>query len=258
MRGTRRRAVPAVALLCLSLPVGACVGGETASRSQSNKDGHNMACAGHGNQCVNGTLIVSMPPGPSASPPSSPARDTPSPGGPPSGRTRTPSPSDGGRDNGDDGHEDDAGGGAGGGSGEDSKAASVLERAPRVVLRGPGAGALRVALLHVTSPHPRWSTFGIGARHLDAADVGGVLFRLSTPVPAGVSVDVSEAPTDVEYVFFSSDGRRLGTQTAGSCAILCPSLTQNVVAAPQYQHLLVTHAGRSAGWPPGQSYVYTP
>ncbi|WJV51642.1 hypothetical protein [Streptomyces flavofungini] len=28
--------------------------------------------------------------------------------------------------------------------------------------------------------------------------------------------------------------------------------------APQYQHVLVTDAGRSAGCPPGQRYLYTP
>ncbi|MER5302583.1 hypothetical protein ABT039_24395 [Streptomyces lasiicapitis] len=252
MRGTLRRAVPSVALLCLLVPTGGCGGADSSSRSQSNKDGDNMACEGQNNHCVNGTLIVSVPPSPSPSPSADAlaSGESPSPGDSPSGRTRTPSPSDAGED------EED-GDGDGGESGEGSGAAALLERAPRAVLRGPGPGTLRVALLDVTSPQPRWSTQGIGARRLRAAGVDGVLFRLSVPVPATVTVDVSRAPADVEYVFFNADGWRLGTQTAASCAAMCPSLTQNTVAAPQYQHLLVTDAGRSAGWPPGQRYIYT-
>ncbi|WP_158857521.1 hypothetical protein [Streptomyces sp. NRRL B-1347] len=245
MTGALRRAVPAVLLLCLLAPVSGCGGDKGASQGQSNKNGDNLACNGQNNQCVNGTLIVSQPPAsPSPSPSPSPS-DSPSPSAFPSpSRSRTPSatPPDDGGDTGDDGSD---------------ATAARLGRAPRAVLRGPGLGSLRIALLDVDAPQPRWSTLGIGARQLRAAGVGGVLFRLPSPVSASVSVDTARAADDVEYVFFDGNGLRLGTQTAAGCAALCPSLTQNLVTAPQYQHLLVTDAGRSAGWPLGQRYVYT-
>ncbi|MFD9883016.1 hypothetical protein ACFWZT_16355 [Streptomyces alboflavus] len=211
---------------------------------QTNEHGDNILCVGDVKICVGRTDKAT--PKSSASPSSpekSPPRTSPAPEGP----TRSPSPTD---------DEGDAGGTK---PRIDSAAvASLLARAPRVALRGPGPGALRVVLLDVPSPAPRWSTLGIGARRLRAAGVDGVLFRLPTPVSAGVSVDTSQAPGDVEYVFFDTDGWRLGTQTAAGCASMCPSLTQNQVTAPQYRHVLVTDAGRSAGLPPGQRYVYTP
>ncbi|QDQ15736.1 hypothetical protein [Streptomyces spectabilis] len=240
-----RRAASAVALFCLLVPLSGCGGDKGASQGQSNENGNNLACNGHHVQCVNGTLIVSpLPPSPSSSnsAPPSPS-DSPSPSASPSpGRTPSPTPTDDGRDS--------------GGDGSDTTAAR-LDRAPRAVLRGPGLGSLRIALIDVDSPQPRWSTLGIGARHLRAAGVGGVLFRLPSPVPASVSVDTAQAADDVEYAFFDGNGLRLGTRTAASCAVLCPSLTQNLVTAPQYQYLLVTDVGRSAGWPLGQRYIVT-
>ncbi|GHC78065.1 hypothetical protein [Streptomyces flavofungini] len=214
---------------------------------QTNEHGDNVLCIGDGQVCVGSTDKAT--PKSSASPPApekSPPPTSPAPEDPPADRPRMPSPTD---DDGDGGTEPRP---------DSAAVASLLSRAPRVALRGPGPGALRAALLDVPSPAPRWSTLGIGALRLRAAGVDGVLFRLPTPVSAGVSVETSQAPADVEYVFFDTDGWRLGTQTAASCATLCPSLTQNQVTAPQYQHVLVTDAGRSAGWPPGQRYVYTP
>ncbi|MEI5101890.1 hypothetical protein RB200_29455 [Streptomyces sp. PmtG] len=247
MRGVLRRAVPALALLCLLLPAGAC-DSEGSSQGQRNDKGDNFACMGQNNQCVNGPLIVSSPPSTassstaSASSSASPSATTPPPEDSPS-PPRTPSPTSPNDDG--DTRPDDSG------------ATARLDRAPRAVLRGPGVDSLRVALVDVHAPQPRWHTLGIGARHLRAAGVGGVLFRLRLSVPASVTVDTSRAPTDVEYAFFDGDGWYLGTQTAASCATLCPSLTQNLVAAPQYQHLLVTDPGRSTGWLQGQRYMYT-
>ncbi|MEW2529266.1 hypothetical protein [Streptomyces sp. NPDC047071] len=247
MTGAPRRTASAVPLLCLLVLLSGCGGDRGDAQGQSNKNGNNLACNGHNVQCVNGTLIVSPPPvSPSSSPSASPSPSdsasssaSPSPDESTPSRTPTPSPT-----------ADD------GGDGSDGVAAR-LDRAPRAVLQGPGLGSLRIALLDVDAPQPRWSTLGIGARQLRAAGVGGVLFRLPSPVPATVHVDTSQAADDVEYVFFDGNGLRLGTQTAAGCAVLCPSLTQNLVTVPQYQHLLVTDAGRSAGWPLGQRYVYT-
>ncbi|MFD9858006.1 hypothetical protein [Streptomyces alboflavus] len=216
---------------------------------QTNESGDNILCVGDVKICVGRTDRAS--PKSSASSPAPnkpPPRTSPAPKDSPA--ARTPSPT---------GEEDDRGGDGGTDARPDSaEVASLLARAPRVALRGPGPGALRVVLLDVPSPAPRWSTLGIGAGRLRAAGVDGVLFRLPTPVSAGVSVDTSRAPGDVEYVFFDTNGWRLGTQSSVSCATMCPSLTQSQVTAPQYQHVLVTDAGRSAGWPPGQRYVYTP
>ncbi|MFD0413440.1 hypothetical protein [Streptomyces sp. NPDC127108] len=216
---------------------------------QTNEHGDNILCVGDVKVCVGRTDKAT--PKSSASPSSpgkSPSRTSPAPDDPPAGGIRTPSPAD-----------DEKGDAGGTEPRPDSAAvASLLARAPRVALRGSGPGALRVVLLDVPSPAPRWSTLGIGTRRLRAAGVDGVLFRLPTPVTAGVSVDSSQAPADVEYVFFDTNGWRLGTQTAAGCAVMCPSLTQNQGTVPLYQHVLVTDAGRSAGWPPGQRYVYTP
>lgn len=216
---------------------------------QTNESGDNILCLGDVKVCVGRTDKAKPKSSASSSTPKKPPRTSPAPKDSPAARTRTPSPTD---------EEDEKGDGGGTRPRPDSGAVtSLLARAPRVALRGPGPGTLRVVLLDVPSPAPRWSTLGIGARRLRAAGVDGVLFRLPTPVSAGVSVDTSQAPADVEYVFFDTDGWRLGTQTAASCATLCPSLTQNQVTAPQYQHVLVTDAGRSMGWPPGQRYIYT-
>ncbi|MGA4838240.1 hypothetical protein [Streptomyces sp. G45] len=252
---------PGVLLLCLLLPVAACSGDRGPAQEQGNENGDNIACMGHHNKCV-----VVPPPVTTTAPTATPTSASPSATGPSPSDTPTPTPmpSDSGGDGASGGTKDDdgddrgdesaAGGGGGGAAPDGSGVSALLERAPRAVLHGPGAALLRVAVLDVPRPQPRWSTLGIGARQLRAAGVGGVLFRLPTPVPASVSVDTAEAPADVEYVFFDGGQRRLGTMTAAGCAVLCPSLTQNVVAAPQYQHLLVTAAGRSAGWPLGQRY----
>ncbi|KUF18252.1 hypothetical protein [Streptomyces silvensis] len=255
MRGAARRTAPAFLVLFLLLPLAGCGGDQKASQGQRNENGDNLACQGHHINCVNGTLIVSPQPSPTPSDsPSASASPTPDDASPSPARTPSPTPS---ADDEGDGDGEGEGGDDGGEAPDGSGAAASLERAQRMVLQGPVVGSLRIALLDVDSPQPRWSTRGIGARQLRAAGVGGVLFRLPAPMPASVSVDTTRAPADVEYVFFDGDGRRLGTQTAAGCAALCPSLTQNLVGAPQYQHLLVTDAGRSAGWPLGQRYLYT-